>query len=426
MLTLAVVSPRCQARYALAAIRSDNPANDDSDLRILASRLPLLLTGASLGATGHIVAVTISAIAAERMTGSAAFAGAPVAASVLGTAAGSSLWSSTLTRRGQTFTLRCAYPLGALGALIALAATFVESLPLLVLGLFVIGTGNGATQLTRYLAADLFSAARRGRALSLVVWMGTVGAVVGPMLMEPTARWASAVGAPETAGAYAASMTLFLLNGLLYLLGLRPGEDPALPELPDATDRRTRITLLRYPQARLALLCLITGHVAMVFVMTMTPIHLQHHQHGLGTVGWVISGHIVGMFALSPVVGWLVDRLGARRILSAGLLVLGASTLLAATLPLQLAALGVALYLLGLGWNLGFVAGSALLDQSLPETERALQRGYGDTAVWIAAATASFASSLVYGATSFETLSLVALALVSAALATLVFTSRSR
>ena len=390
----------------------------------MGTRLPLFLTGASLGATGHIVAVTISAIAAERMTGSATLAGAPVAASVLGTAAGSSLWSAALVRYGQAFTLRCAYPIGALGGLIALGATFMDNLLLLIAGLFITGTGNGATQITRYLAADLFPESLRGRALSLVVWMGTVGAIVGPMLMEPTARWAGALGAPETAGAYAASAALFLLNGLLYLFGLRQDTEAGQYNVAARSSGRARITLFRYPAARLALLCLITGHVAMVFVMTMTPIHLQHQEHGLGIVGWVISGHIVGMFALSPLVGWLVDRLGPRRVLGSGLLVLAFSALLAATLPHHLVALGAALYLLGLGWNLGFVAGSALLNESLPESERAVQRGFGDTAVWIAAATASFASSLVYGATSFSTLSLSALALVSVALAVLTFGGR--
>ncbi|MEM1247824.1 MAG: MFS transporter [Acidobacteriota bacterium] len=386
----------------------------------MASRLPLFLAGASLGATGHIVAVTISAIAAERMTGNAALAGAPVAASVLGTAAGSSLWSAVLARRGQAFTLRLAYAVGATGGLLALWATFVQSLPLLVLGLFVTGTGNGATQLTRYLAADLFPEASRGRALSMVVWMGTVGAVAGPMLMEPTARWASALGAPETAGAYATSSALFLLNGALYLLGLRDRETAAPTASQAERPAARRFSLLSYPAARIALVCLVTGHVSMVFVMTMTPIHLQHQQHGLGIVGWVISGHILGMFALSPVVGWLVDRFGPRSVLAAGLTVLASATLLAASRPESLPALGIALYVLGLGWNLGFVAGSALLNESLPEPERAVQRGFGDAVVWIAAALASFTSSLVYEATSFATLSLLALALTSLALGSLV------
>ena len=393
--------------------------------------LPLFLVGSSVGATAMITAVTISAIAAERMTGRPELAGTPVAAAVLGTAFGTSWWSSVFERRNKAFALRAAYLVGALGGLGAVAAVTLGIYPLLVLALFVVGTANGATQLTRYLAADLFPESHRGRALSWVVWMGTFGAILGPMLMAPTAAWAENAGLPSAAGSYAASAALFGLTALIYLAGLtgdHPLKERAEPhnEEPSSAPENTTssqgvskvealMSLLRNPIARLAIVCLVVGQMVMVFVMTMTPIHLQHENHGLGIVGWIISGHIVGMFALSPAVGWLVDRLGPRLVLGGGQITLAAAATLAATRPESLWALGLALYLLGLGWNLGFVAGSSLLNSSLSSPMRALQRGWGDTTVWVAAATASFGSSLLYGATSFPTLCLISLVLVAIA-----------
>lgn len=398
--------------------------------------LPLFLAGTSVGATAMITAVTISAIAAERMTGRPELAGAPVAASVLGTAFGTSWWSAVFERRSKAFALRAAYVVGVLGSLAAVGAVILGIYPLLVLALFVLGTANGATQLTRYLAADLFPESHRGRALSWVVWMGTIGAILGPMLMAPTAAWAETAGVPGPAGSYAASALLFGLAALIYLTGLA-GDHPLKDkpashrQQPAAEARNTTPTLgasrrgalaslLRNPIARLAILCLVVGQMVMVFVMTMTPIHLQHENHGLGIVGWIISGHIVGMFALSPAVGWLVDRLGPRLVLGGGQMTLAVAATLAATRPENLWALGLALYLLGLGWNLCFVSGSSLLDSSLSSPMRALKRGWGDTTVWVAAATASLGSSFLYGATSFPTLCLISLVLIAIAFTMLV------
>ncbi len=366
-----------------------------------------------------IAAITISAIAAERMTGRTELAGAPLAASVLGTALGTTLWSQLMTRAGTVWGLRAAYATGVAGGLAAAWAAAQQSFTLLVPALFVLGVGHGANQLTRYLAADVFEPSRRGRALSLVVWMGTIGAIFGPMLLQPTATLSRRWGVPDATGTYVATAVFFACTGTLYTLFLRSNALAAPDRLTGGAPRgRSALGhLLRTPPARTAVLCLVLGQAVMVFVMTMTPIHLQHEAHGLGVVGWVISGHIVGMFALSPAVGWLCDRVGPKVVLLAGHVLLAGAAALAGFVSHELWVLAVALYLLGLGWNLGFVAGSSLLDSSVQGEDRAVQRGWGDTLIWVSAASASLGSSVVFGATSFRSLCVLALAMCAVSIA---------
>ena len=182
----------------------------------------LLLLGVSLGSTALIISMTVTALVAESIMGDPTWSGVPVAALVLGTAAGTSLLSVAMTRWGRRGGLVLFYAIAAAGGLVACAATVAASLPLLISGVFVVGVGNSANALTRYVAADLSTLERRATAVGWIVWSGTVGAVVGPNLLAPSDRVGVSLGLPQLAGAYVVTALVFLSAAVLYVVFLRP------------------------------------------------------------------------------------------------------------------------------------------------------------------------------------------------------------
>lgn len=366
-----------------------------------------------------IAALTVSALVAEEITGLQSWSGLPIAASILGTAAGTSLLTGAMRRWGKRRGLALFYAVGAAGALAAIAATVGRSFALFVVGLFIVGIGNGANALTRYVAADLQAPERRAATVGWVVWAGTVGAVFGPNLLSPTAVVAVRLGLPELAGAYLATFVLFALVSLLYLALLRP--DPADLSRQDSEvdvaaskDRLEHpLDLFRLRRVQVALATLVFGQAVMVLIMTMTPLRLQELGFGLDFVGMVMSAHFVGMFVLAPVTGRLVDRFGSRPLMLAGQLLLlvaagSAGWARASDTGLTM----TALFLLGLGWNFGFIAGSAALSSRIAAAHRSWLQGRADSMVWVAAAIASLMSSVLLSTLGFAGLCMVGAVLV--------------
>jgi MFS family permease len=379
-----------------------------------------LVAGVALGSTGHIAASTVSTIAAQHIAGSTAWSGAPGAAAVLGAAMGAVLLSQLMVRRGRRPGLAVGYLVGLTGALIATIAVAITSLPLLLGGTVLIGFGNASNQLSRYVAADLYPGNRRASAIGLVVWGATVGAIIGPNLAAPAGAVAVALGLPELAGAYLVPVVFVGGAALLTVLNLRPDPyalaDPSSRhDHPDA-ERSTSATLaavLARPNVPVAIVALITVQVVMNLIMTMTPLHMTEHGHSLTAVGIVISGHALGMFGLSPLSGRLTDRVGATPVILAGMAVSAFSAVLAAVAPPEGGILlFIALFLLGYGWNLGYVAGSALLTHGLSLAERTRLQGLTDGLIWSSAAAASLSSGVVVAAASYATLGLLGGALV--------------
>ena len=299
-----------------------------------------LVAGVALGSTGHIAASTVSSIAAQHIAGSTAWSGAPGAAVVLGAALGAVVLSQLMVRSGRRIGLAAGYAIGVAGALVATLAVIAASLPLLLVGTVLVGFGNASNQLSRYVAADLFGPSRRASAIGIVVWGATVGAVIGPNLAAPAGALATRFGLPELSGAYLVPVVFVGAAALLTLFFLRP--DPYA--LADASsrhdqpggDRSTAASLgavLRRPNVPVAIVSLVTVQVVMTLVMTMTPLHMTAHGHDLGAVGIVLSGHTLGMFALSPLSGRLTDRVGMIPVILAGLAVSAFAAALAAAAP---------------------------------------------------------------------------------------------
>ena len=379
-----------------------------------------LVAGVALGSTGHIAAATVAAIVAQDIAGDTSWSGAPGATVVLGAAAGAVVLSQVMVRSGRRNGLAAGYGIGVLGALVATWAVVAASFPLLLIGTFLIGFGNASNQLSRYVAADLFPADRRASALGTVVWGATIGAVIGPNLAAPASTLAATLGLPDLAGAYIVPVVFVGVAALLTFLALRP--DPyALADTSSVHDRvdgerGTALALssvMRRPNVPVAIVALVTVMVVMVLIMTMTPLHMTAHGHDIAAVGLVLSGHTFGMYGLSPISGRLTDRFGSVPVILAGLATSAAAAILAAVAPPDGGVLlFVALFVLGYGWNLGYVAGSALLTHDLSLAERTRLQGLTDGLIWSSAAAASLGSGVVVAFASFATLGLLGAAFV--------------
>jgi MFS family permease len=382
----------------------------------LRSRIALFL-GVGLGSTGYIAAVTVAAIVGQDLLGNATLAGVPGATVVLGAAAGAILLSGIMARRGRRLGLTVGYMLAVLGALVATLAVVVRSFPLLIVGTFLIGFGNASNNLSRYAAADLVPTKRRPVAIGLVVWASTIGGIVGPWLVPLAQGFATGLNLPPLAGPYLVPVVFVAIAAALSFVLLRPDPFALADESAkhdEAPESRVPIgTILRRPIVIAAVAALVGGQATMTLIMTMTPLHLTAHGHGLDVVGLVISGHVAGMFALAPLSGWITQRAGSVRtiFLGAGVL-MGASLLAAVAPPESETLLFIALFLLGFGWNLGFVAGSSLLSSGVSLAERARVQGAADAVIWSTSALASVGSGLVVAAAGYTMLGLLGVAIV--------------
>lgn len=383
--------------------------------------LRLLFLTQIISGIGLAIGSSVGALLAADIAG-VGVSGAAVSANVLGAALFAVPAAAIVHRHGRRPSLAACYFLAAAGAILIVTAAVRGSIPLLFLGYLLFGGGSAAGLQARYAAVDLAPAPLRGRHLSLIVWGTTVGAVAGPSLAAPAGASLDGYGIPTLAGPFVFSALLFGVAALLLLLLLRP--DPAVvagevlgsagPK-PHAARGATRTALgliaSRAP-ARLGVSAMAVGHVVMIGVMTMTPVHIRSAGHDaahtLRIVGVVLSSHIAGMFAFSPLVGWLTDRLGRRPVIFAGIGLLLAACALAGTAGRETVPLAGSLMLLGLGWSATMVAGSTLLSESVPAELRPSAQGLSDLAMGLAGASAGALSGVVVQAWGYPTLTLLA------------------
>ncbi|MFH8481975.1 MFS transporter [Streptomyces sp. NPDC018055] len=346
----------------------------------------VLVVSQILGGLGVAIGIALAPMLATEVTGSEALSGLAPTASVAGTALLSLPLAALMTSRGRRPGLVLAYLIGALGGALVVLGTVARSFPLLLVGMAAFGAGSSANLQARFAAADLVGPERRGRAISTVVWATTIGSVVGPNIAAPAGRVFRGTPVPETAGPYLWSAVAFLLAGVVVAVLLRP--DPLLTAraLAQRSAQGGRKRSLRdgvaavreSPMAGLALGTVTVSHTAMVSIMVMTPVHLGGHGAGLQLIGLVISGHIAGMYAFSPVMGWLADRFGRLSVIGLAVGLLSCAALLAGTAGPRHGQTALGLFVLGLGWSAGMIAGSALLTDSVPQDARAAVQGLSD------------------------------------------------
>lgn len=390
-----------------------------------------LFGGSALGTVAFILAITVTAIVAEDITGSARWSGVPPAVATLGAAAGASVLSRVMARSGRRPGLIGGVMLAATGAGIAGVGTIVSSFAVLIVGSFALGFGRASYQLARYAAADLQPPERRATAISWLVWAGTIGSVVGPQLLAPAEALGGNLVGVGLAGPYLVAMVVFGVAGAGWFAALRP--DPGSLTIDTAGDRspttalQSARQLRRRPNVLVAATAMWLGQYAMVQVMAMTPVFLASNGETLAVVGGVISIHTLGMFALSPATGWLTTRIGPRRVITGGVILLLVAVGLGYTgSDGRLAVLYPALFLLGLGWNFTFVAGSALLIEGLAPGEGITLQGWADSGVWIAGGIANVLAGVILDGSGFAALNVVAGALATLPVIALLAEARHR
>lgn len=384
--------------------------------------LTLLFLTQVIGGVGVGVGVSVGALLAADM-GGPGISGLASSATVIGAALLAVPATRLIRIGGRRPGVVFAYAAGAVGAAIIVAGAGRDSIALMFLGMLLFGGGSTANLQARYTAVDLAEPARRGRQLALVVWATTVGAVAGPNLAPLADGAVRGWGIREYAGPFVFSALAFAVAALVLLLLLRP--DPLLiaradadgapaPGVGPATDTGLRAgwrAVAADPAARLGMSAVAVGHLVMVGVMSMTPVHIgtggHAHADVLRIVGIVLSVHIAGMFALSPVVGWLTDRYGRRAVIVAGLGLLMAACAVAGTAGHGTVALSAGLGLLGLGWSGTMIAGSTLLSESVDVAVRPAAQGLNDIVMGTAGAAAGALSGLVVALGGYQVLTVL-------------------
>jgi MFS family permease len=365
--------------------------------------LAVLAAATAVGSLGLAAGGTAGALLAEDITGSDAAAGVPLGVLVAGSAAGALLIARQTSRSGRAAGLILGYALGTAGAVAVIAAAVASSFPLVLVGSAALGAANAAVFLTRYAAADVGDDATRGRALGTVFVAASVGAIASPNLLGPSGRLADAVGLPELAGLYLVAIPAFAIAAtLLARLSRGPAASRDNALVPDGSQAAVGVG-----SARGALVVLGAVNFVMVAVMAIAPVHLKDEGHELGFVGLVVAVHVFGMFAPSPLSGWLADRTGSATVVSVGALLFVASGVAGAVVdPSGHVGVTVVLALLGLGWNAGVVGGSTMLASSVPAAQRPRAEGYGEIAMGGAAAVGAVFAGLVVAFGGFPVLAL--------------------
>lgn len=378
----------------------------------------VLAAGQVLGGIAVAGSVAAGSLLAATVSGSEAVAGLAQTAGVVGAALLALPLARIALSRGRRVALSTGYAIGALGSAVVISGAVRENVPLILLGCLLVGVASAASYQARYAATDLAEEHHRARDLSWVVWAATVGAVVGPNLLEVAGDLGARLGLPRLAGPYVVSMIVLVAAALVLAAFLRP--DPYL--LAVQQDRAAGAPVLRprlrdglghlraHPMALLGIATIAIGHVVMVMVMVMTPVHMAHVDVTLQLIGLVISVHVAGMYALSPVVGWAVDRYGRVPVIVAGIVILAMACVIAGLAPAHnVPILGVGLFLLGLGWSCTLIAGSALVIDDVEPRERPAVQGVSDLTMNVAGAVGGAAAGVIVLVASYGVLCAAAL-----------------
>ncbi|HLL68577.1 MAG TPA: MFS transporter [Micromonosporaceae bacterium] len=415
----------------VASLAGSVPAIQRRTIHVLIGTQIIGGVGAAVGiSVGALLAAELAGVRASGLAGSAAVVGAAMVAIPA---------TAIMRSRGRRPGLAFGYLVGALGAALVVAGVLAWHVPLFFTGMVLFGGGSTAGLQARYAAVDLAEPHRRSRQLAVVLWATTVGAVAGPNLAPVAERLPAAWRLPEYAGAFLLSALAFLLAAAAALALLRP--DPLLTArrllVPPVADgavvaaeptmigeapvgvrggawRQAVAAVRASPAAVLGISAVVLGHLIMVSVMSMTPVQISAHTTGhasvLRVVGLVLSVHIAGMYALSPVVGWLSDVLGRRRVILGGVITLLVACVVAGTAGAHTAGLAVGLALLGLGWCGTMVAGSTLLSESVAAAVRPAVQGLSDVVMGLAAASGGAVAGVIVDWLGYRELTLLAAA----------------
>ena len=383
-----------------------------------------LALGQILGGFGLGSTLSIGALLAAELSGSVAWSGAAATFSTLGAA----IWAIPLARlafaRGRRIALALGAALAITGATLVITAAQIKFFPLLLVALFLLGSGSAASLQARFAATDIPLDKKVGKDLSLVVWATTIGAVAGPNLFGPGEIVGKFLGLPELTGPFVFTIAAQVLATTVFWFGLRP--DPLLVAKQIAADKlqtKPKVslssafsTLKQYPVAAYAIVSIALSHMVMVAVMSMTPVHVSSHGGSLVVVGFVISLHILGMYAFAPLFGILSDKIGPVKTIVTGQIIYVAALLIAGLGSETGHLVTIGLFLLGLGWSAATVSGSALLSVSVPAEQKTNVQGLSDSLMNFSGAFGGAISGTLVALYMFTGLNLITLVPVAAIL----------
>ena len=370
-----------------------------------------------LSGVGVAGTVAAGSLLVSSISNSETLAGLSQTTAVLGAAAMAIPLAKLTQRGGRRLGLSVGYTVGLVGAAFAIFGGSQQILSAMLIGTFLVGAASASGYQARFAATDLADDANRSRQLSYVVWGSTIGAVTGPNLMGPSGALAEGLGLPKLVGPYILALVALGMGALVIWLFLKP--DPYLtaanlrPQSEEHHEllsaRKTLKLIRKNPPALFAIAAIAIGHVAMVSVMVMTPVHMAHVDVTLTVIGLVISIHIVGMYAFSPIVGILSDRMGRRWVIQIGVLILLASCLVSGLADAHNSIqLGFGLFLLGLGWSCTLIAGSALLSESVETDLQPSSQGASDLLMNLMGAGGGAMAGIVIGTLGYGWLCLFA------------------
>lgn len=375
--------------------------------------LMIVVMSQVFGGAGLAAGVTVGALLAQDMLGTDSFAGIPAALFTLGSAGAALLVGRLSQRFGRRLGLATGFLAGGIGAIGVVIAAAFSNILLLFASLLIYGAGTATNLQARYAGTDLAKPTQRATAISIAMVSTTFGAVAGPNLVDVMGQFAMSIGVPALAGPFILAATAYILAGLVLFALLRP--DPFMVAKAIADVQETEKSALSDTESNtvannrgifVGVTVMVLTQIVMVAIMTMTPLHMRHHGHGLSEVGLVISIHIGAMYLPSLVTGVLVDKIGRIIMAIASGVTLLAAGVLAAVAPADsMLVLIIALALLGLGWNFGLISGTALIvDETNPST-RAKTQGSADVLVALAGASGGALSGMVVAHSSYSTLS---------------------
>ncbi|WP_227936012.1 MFS transporter [Alkalihalobacillus deserti] len=365
------------------------------------------------GGAGLAAGITVGALLVQQMMGTDAFAGLPAALFTLGSAGAAYIVGKLSQSYGRRIGLTAGFIAGGLGAIGVVIAAIINSLFLLFISLFIYGAGTATNLQARYAGTDLANKNQRGTAISIAMVFTTVGAFAGPNLVDVMGDFALSIGIPALAGAFILSGTAFILSGLVIFLMLRPDPFLIVKSMKDysqseesAVDAVEEVKTNNKKGITVGATIMVLTQMVMIAIMTMTPVHMEHHGHGLSEIGLVIGIHIGSMYLPSLITGILVDKIGRTIMAIASGVTLLLSGVIAAIAPGDsLVYLIIALALLGIGWNFGLISGTALIVDSTESSTRAKTQGMVDVFIALSGATGGAMSGMIVAGSSYTTLS---------------------